>query len=383
MQGFRHERNIAARPACQITRVRIDSYLGETVSDAQETRLFEASDPPAPKSLFLRDLREPRDVDTVVLVKERILAQKRNGGHYLKLKLCDCTGMLEGVAWDGARELHDLAQPGTAVRIRGRFEVSERYGAQLVVQSAASAQDGEYRLADLTDAPPTSADQMEADLRRLVDTVRNPYLRQLLDALFGEDADVWQRFRSAPAAKFYHQAYLHGLLEHSLSVGQAVSVVSTTFPGVDRDVAVTGALIHDIGKIEAYASDPFAIDLTDDGKLLGEIPLGYYIVRREIERIAGFPADLARAVLHIVLSHHGTLENGSPVTPRTREATVVHAIDNLGGKLGSFDRLEKGLQDGESWSRFDRALAGSAWFVRAGRDPADDLDQALPAAAGE
>jgi 3'-5' exoribonuclease len=269
--------------------------------------------------------------------------------------------------------------------VRGRFETSERFGPQLVVQSAAAAGEHEYRLADLMDAPAASVDQMEADLRRLIGTVRDPFLAQLLHALFGEHAELWQRFRTAPAAKFYHQAYLHGLLEHSLSVGQAVSVVSNAFSGIDRDVAVTGALIHDIGKIEAYASDPFAIDLTDDGKLLGEIPLGYYIVRTQIERIPGFPPDLARAVLHIVLSHHGLLENGSPVTPRTREATVVHAMDNLGGKLGSFDRLEKGLQDGETWSRFDRAIAGSAWFAGAAQAPAGDeaLEQALPAASGE
>jgi 3'-5' exoribonuclease len=100
------------------------------------------------------------------------------------------------------------------------------------------------------------------------------------------------------------------------------------------------------------------------GKLQGEIPLGYYIVRREIEEIPGFPAQTAEAVLHIILSHHGTLEHGSPVVPCTREATLVHAIDNLGGKLGSFDRLEKGLGDGERWSRFDRALDGSAFFAR-------------------
>ena len=196
--------------------------------------------------------------------------------------------------------------------------------------------------------------------------MRNPHLRQLLDALFGEHADVWQRFRQAPAAKYYHQAYLHGLLEHSLSVGQAVSVVSGIFPGIDRDVAVTGGLIHDIGKIEAYASDRFAIDLTDDGKLLGEIPLGYYLVRTHIERIAGFPAPLARAVLHIVLSHHGTHENGSPVIPCTREATVVHAIDNLGGKLGSFDRLEKGPAGGRVVVAL-RPRAVGLGLVRAGR----------------
>ena len=167
----------------------------------------------------------------------------------------------------------------------------------------------------------------------------------------------------APAAKFYHQAYLHGLLEHSLSVGQAVSAVSGSFPGVDRDIAVTGALIHDVGKIEAYSNDPFAIDLTDDGKLLGEIPLGYYLVRTQIERIPGFPDGLARAVLHIILSHHGTLEHGSPVVPCTREATLVHMIDNLGGKLGSFDRLEKELPQGSRWSAFDRALGGGAFFA--------------------
>src|SRR4029079_15462054 len=128
----------------------------------------------------------------------------------------------------------------------------------------------------------------------------------------------WERFRVAPAAKFYHEAYAHGLLEHTLSVSQAVNAVSASFPGVDRDLAVTVALIHDIGKIEAYSADPAAIDLTDDGRLLGEIPLGYYLVRRQIEQIDGFSWPLARRLLHIVLAHHGKLENGSPVVPMTR-----------------------------------------------------------------
>ena len=151
---------------------------------------------------------------------------------------------------------------------------------------------------------------------------------------------AWSRFREAPAAKYYHQAYVGGLLEHTLSVAQAVSAAASYFPGIDRDIAVTGALLHDIGKTEAYNDDPLAIDLTDAGRLLAEIPLGYYKVRREIEEIEGFDPDLAQAVLHIILSHHGQLEHGSPVVPCTREATLVHAMDNLGGKLGSFDRLE-------------------------------------------
>ena len=134
-----------------------------------------------------------------------------------------------------------------------------------------------------------------------------------------------------------------------------MSAISATFPGIDRDVAVTGALLHDIGKLEAYTADPLAIDMTDLGKLQGEIPLGYYRIRRLIEDLPGFPDQLAAAVLHIILAHHGTLEHGSPVVPCTREATLVHMIDNLGGRLGSFDRLEKELPDGSRWSPFDRA----------------------------
>ena len=162
------------------------------------------------------------------------------------------------------------------------------------------------------------------------------------------------RFREAPAAKYYHQAYRHGLLDHTVSVAQAVSASASAFPGVDRDIAVTGALLDDIGKTIAYNDDSLGIDLTDAGRLQGEIPLGYYLVRREIERIDWFDPELAQAILHIVLSHHGTLENGSPVIPATREATLVHAMDNLGGRLGSFDRIERALPDGEAWSRFDR-----------------------------
>ena len=151
------------------------------------------------------------------------------------------------MVWDGVAEVREIAQPGIALRVRGRYEVSQRYGPQLTLKSASLAQADDYRLVDLMDGPAASPEQMEADLRRLVSTVRNPWLVQLLDSLIGAGSPVWERFRLAPAAKYYHQAYLHGLLEHSLSVGQAVSVVSGSFPGVDRDLAVTGALIHDIG----------------------------------------------------------------------------------------------------------------------------------------
>jgi 3'-5' exoribonuclease len=224
---------------------------------------------------------------------------------------------------------------------------------------------------ELRDGPTRSPAQMEEDLRALVATVREPHLTALLARFFGEGSEAWARYRLAPAAKLYHQAYRHGLLEHSLTVAQAVSAVSAIFPGIDRDVAVTGALLHDIGKLEAYAADNASIDLTDAGRLQGEISLGYYVVRRAIEELDGFPPRLAEALLHIILAHHGALEHGSPVVPCTREATLVHFIDNLCGRLGSFDRLEKALPAGERWAPFDRALGGNAYFPWAGEPPAE------------
>ena len=222
----------------------------------------------------------------------------------------------------------------------------------------------------LVDGPPRSPEQMEHDLRELLATVRDADLRRLLAAVFGSESSLWAYFRCAPAAKRFHQAYRHGLLEHSLSVAQAVSAISATFTEVNRDVAVAGALLHDVGKLEAYAFAGGAIEMTDAGKLQGEIPLGYYRVRRLIDDIEGFDPATAEAVLHIILSHHGSLEYGSPIVPCTREATLVHFCDNLGGRLGSFDRLEKELPSGERWSRFDRALGGGAYFAAPPVEPA-------------
>jgi 3'-5' exoribonuclease len=354
------------------------------LSENGNSRLFEAGTQPSlsARTTFVRDLQSGASVDEIFLVSARSVRQKKNGEQFLSITLRDRTGTLPAVCWEDAESLQKLAAPGTILRVSGRYELHERWGPQLTVQGLAAASEGEYLLADLMEAPPLEAGKMEDDLRRLIATVQNPHLQRLLDALFGEGSTTWESFRGAPAAKFYHQAYRHGLLEHTLSVGQGVSAISACFPGIDRDLAVTGALIHDIGKLEAYAQDPTSIEMTDAGKLQGEIPLGYFLVRSTIERIDGFPPELARGLLHIQLSHHGTYENGSPVTPCTREATIVHAIDNLGGTLGSFDRLQKGLQDGESWTQYDRAIEGSAWFPPPSTPP-EPAAEPLTAASGE
>ena len=316
----------------------------------------------APRRVPIRELDDGQNVSGVYAVRGRELRRKRNGEPWLKLSLGDSSGTVEAVCWEDAEESYALAAPGTPVHVSGCFEVSDRWGSKVKLTGLREAGSDEYEAGELAAESDVSVERLESELRELIGTVQSPQLRELLDLFFGEASEIWPRFRDAPAAKVYHQAYRHGLLEHTLSVAQGVSAAANFFPGIDREIAVTGALLHDIGKIEAYNDDPLAIDLTDLGRLQGEIPLGYYLVRRRIEDIPGFDRPLAQAVLHIILSHHGSLEHGSPVVPCTREAVLVHMLDNLGGRLGSFDRLERELPAGQSWSSFDRALSGSAFF---------------------
>ncbi len=311
---------------------------------------------------FIRDLAEGGTVGAVFAVRERERRTRRSGEDFLRLIVADRTGSVEALAWDDVDDLFDCCPPGAVVYIEGKFSVHPQYGSKITIRSIRVADAGEYQHDDLAEGPPVSVEQLETQLRELLTTIQNPQLAALLDRIFGPESAIWARFQIAPAAKYYHQAYPHGLLDHTVSVAEAVSAAAAAFPGVDRDVAVTGALLHDIGKTQAYNDDPLAIDLTDLGRLQGEIPLGYYLVRREIEQIQGFDPELAQAVLHIVLSHHGKLEHGSPVVPATREATLVHAMDNLGGTLGSFDRIERELPDGQAWSRFDRGIDSAAYF---------------------
>jgi 3'-5' exoribonuclease len=326
--------------------------------------------------MLVNELSDGVEIDQVLLVRAVERRARRDGGEYLRLQLGDRTGTVVSMVWDEISDMERMVSPGVPVRVSGRYTVHPRFGPQINLRSLSQAEPGTFEIERLLDGPARAPELMETDLRQLIATVQNPHLSTLLERVFGEQSPLWVEYRRAPAAKYYHQAYRHGLLEHCLGVAQGVSAVSATFPGIDRDIAVTGALLHDIGKLDAYTNDPQNIDLTDLGRLQGEIPLGYYRVRRTIEDIDGFPRELSWAVLHIILSHHGSLEHGSPVTPCTREATLVHMIDNLGGRLGSFDRIEKELPPGARWSNFDRGIGSGAWFAAREEPPASELQAA-------
>ncbi|MDW5597546.1 HD domain-containing protein [Conexibacter stalactiti] len=315
--------------------------------------------------MTLRELSDGDELEQALLVRAAEAFTTRDGRTVLRVRLGDASGALTAVVREPADEDVAVLAADAVVWVRARYERHERYGPQLVLEQWRPAADGEFERAALErdePGPARSAEQMERDLRALLESIGDADLRALLEEVFGATTETWARFREAPAAKHYHQAYRHGLLEHTLTVAEGVSALAGVFPAIDRDLAVTGALLHDLGKLDAYSAAEPAIEMTEAGRLQGEIVLGSTRVRAAIERRPQFPPQRAQALLHIILSHHGTLAHGSPVVPVTREATLVHMVDNLGGRLGSFDRLERALPPGERWSSWDKALGAGAWF---------------------
>ncbi len=310
----------------------------------------------------LSDLKPGSEVDQVLAVKRVERSTARNGRPFLRVLLGDRSGAVRAMVWEEVEAIEELLSSGRPVRVRGQYAVHPDYGPEIRLSEISPAAPGSYSEEELGGAPGRSVAELERELRELLASLRDEHLRALLALAFDPQGELWQRFREAPAAKRLHEAYRHGLLEHTLTVARAVAAIAPTLPGCDRDLALAGALLHDIGKLDAYALAAGSIEMTDEGRLLGEIALGYRRVGVLLARVDGFPADRARALLHIILSHHGSLEHGSPVLPATREATLVHMIDNLAGRLGSFERLARELAPGHAWSQFDRALGTAAYF---------------------
>ncbi|MGH2893181.1 MAG: 3'-5' exoribonuclease YhaM family protein [Solirubrobacteraceae bacterium] len=311
----------------------------------------------------IRDLEDGNVVDQVLLVRDSEIRQTRAGADFMRLSLADRTGVVAGVVWDDVDQALMTARVGEPVRVKGQFSCHQRYGAQVTVLALEVAVDVDWDR--LLDGSLTPVSELAQQLDALLASLRNPHLASLMDVLLGADSPTGELFRRACAAQYNHHAYRSGLLEHSLQVAHSVDAASKIFAGIDRDVAVCGALLHDIGKLDAYSGDAAGARMNYVGKLIGEIPSGFYLVRRALEELIAFPKAVAGALEHVILSHHGCLEHGSPVLPVTREALLVHTMDKLSGDLGSFDRLAREAGADERWSRYDRALGRSVLIADA------------------
>ncbi len=296
--------------------------------------------------LTVAELRPNAQLDKVpFLLASLDQATDRNGSSYLKLTLRDKSGDIEGRYWRVPDGVAERIKTGFGVLVSG--QVTEYKG--LIQIGVTDIQPGE--LDDPQDFLPMARrphEEMIEELQKLINSIKNPHLKALLKEVLGE-GEFQQQFFNAAAAKTYHHACVGGLLEHSLDVTRLVLTEARRYPEIDRDLAATVALLHDIGKVESYA---FGGDfgMTDSGKLLGHIYIGAARVERAIDRIEGFPAELKLRVLHAILAHHGDLDKGSPVTPRTPEAIALHYADNLDGSVRGWVDYVKSQGGAAPWT---------------------------------
>ena len=292
-------------------------------------------------------------ISDVYLCKNRQIALTKNGKEYGNLVLQDKTGTIDAKIWD-------LGSPGV-----GNFEtldyvyidadVTVFMGAnQLNVKRIRKADEGEYIPADYLPVSLKDVKQMYSELLALIASVKNPYLRKLLDSYFG-DPDFARAFQFHSAAKSVHHGFVGGLLEHTLSVAKMCDYFAGAYPMLNRDLLLTAAMFHDIGKTKELSVFP-ENDYTDDGQLLGHIIIGTEMVSERMRTIEGFPPKLATELKHCILAHHGELEYGSPKKPALLEAMALNFADNADAKMETMIEVLRGAGDNQGWLGYNRLL---------------------------
>jgi 3'-5' exoribonuclease len=296
----------------------------------------------------IADLKPGEQVEGRFLVARKELRQGGRAGFFLDLILCDPTGRVSAKVWENARQLSEEFAQGDVVAVAG---LAERFREEVQVR-VDDLRPVPPEEADPTEFLPRSAKDLDALERRLAEVVKslaNEHLRELLVAMF-RDPEFRRRFRTAPGAKVLHHAYVGGLLEHTVEVVEICLKVCDIFPALDRDLLLAGAIVHDVGKLEELTWTT-AFDYTDEGNLLGHLVLGERMVRERADRIEGFPEELKLMLSHLILSHHGVAEFGSPKAPSTAEAIALHHAEDLDAKVNMFlTEIGAARDQGRRWT---------------------------------
>jgi 3'-5' exoribonuclease len=306
------------------------------------------------KPAFIADLKPDTAITSFFLVSEKELRSTREGKSFLRLELSDRTGTVEARLWENA----EVASAGFAqddiVKVQARVE-SYRNKLQLSVDRLRRADPGDIELADYFPHTSENVEELYKRLNAHAASVGNPWLNQLLKTVL-EDPQIAPRFKRAPAAKVMHHAYLGGLLEHVVSLCDLCRMVSAHYRELDPDLLMTGAILHDIGKLDELCYER-AIHYSTEGQLLGHIVMEVELVGRFMDAIPGFPAELKTLLKHMLISHHGQYEFGSPKLPMTREALVFSFLDDLDSKMGAARAALAADSGEELWSAYVPALA--------------------------
>ena len=305
--------------------------------------------------IFIEEISLGQEVCGVFALRSAKLLPFRNSpGHYLAAVLGDKTGQVEGRAWESGPEIYQSCRTGDIVRVQGlATEYNDRVQIQIAAMTA--CRDSEIEPERFIPSSNLDSDTALLKLDSLLQSITDPHLNKLLSAIF-TDQDFLPVFLAAPAARRNHHATTGGLAEHSLGVAVAAKKIAGAYPGLDRDLLIAGALLHDIGKVKEYSLGT-DISFTDEGRLLGHIVLGMQLLDRYVGLLPGFPDHLKLKLTHMIVSHHGQYEWQSPKRPKFIEAAILHHLDMIDTAVDMFNSAVESREDTEEhWSGWVRAL---------------------------
>jgi 3'-5' exoribonuclease len=307
------------------------------------------------KNIFVADLKEGDRFEDLFLIKNVKLGETRAGKPYLVLTVMDKSGEVSGPVWDNVLPLQKICLAGEVVQLTGTVQ-SYRDTLQLRIDGVNQVPRTEIDPGHFYPTSPRNLREMADEVQNLVQSVGNPFLKKLLSHFF-KKSDWWPNFQEAPAAKGIHHAYIGGLLEHSLSVAKIADFLARHYEGVDRSLLLAGALLHDIGKLEELKMEGGLVEYTVRGRLKGHLVIGSEMVAKAAENIRDFPEELLEQLQHLILSHHGRQEFGSPAVPMTVEAFILSFLDDLDAKMNITEQLRRKMDNKEmSWTDYQRSL---------------------------
>ena len=303
------------------------------------------------KDLFVADLQANQAITTTFLVKSKEVKSKKTGEPYLALTLGDRSGELDAKMWDNVEDVESTFDRDDFIKVKGLVQIY-RNRPQLTIHKLRPCQDGEIDFADYFPKTTKDVEVMFEELLGIVDGIETQPLRELLMSLL-MDEEFATQFKQAPAAKSLHHAWLGGLLEHTLSLCKLCKLVVQNYDGIDLDLLLAGAVVHDIGKTQELAYTR-SFSYTNEGQLLGHMILELDIVNQKIAQIEDFPRELKTLIQHLIISHHGEYEFGSPKLPMFPEALILHCLDNLDSKVEAMQMILRADPNVEgSWTSYN------------------------------
>ncbi len=307
------------------------------------------------KTLFISDIQDGALVDDQFMVKQCSQAETKAGKTYLNVTLMDQSGDIGCKIWDQAERFLPECREGAVVRVQAKCQ-SYRSNLQLNISAVQPLDQSSVDMSLFVPSTENDVEQMATEFIMLIKSVKDPFIRKLLLKFFNNE-EFFDLFKRAPAAKAMHHAYLGGLLEHTLGVARLADHVATLYPDVDRSLLLAGAILHDIGKVKEFSFDSHTFDYSDTGRLMGHMVLGVEMVQEHVRSIKDFPEELTVRIKHLILSHHGRYEFGSPTLPMLMEGFILNFVDDMDAKLNTIAGVsKKATANGYQWSDYQRSL---------------------------